>query len=112
MQKSPNYYADQGLQLCNPFGTSALKMHHLFMISKGIKMEKIKHYEIPEELSSLTISEQLIIRKSAPYIPSVHLRNGFYALRGQCVAFPQNISSVCTDLPRHPNEIVTFICQL
>ncbi len=69
-------------------------------------------YDIPKELSSLTVSEQLLIRKCAPYIPSVHLNNGFFALTGQCVAFPQQVTTVCSDLPRHPDEIVTYVCQL
>ena len=37
---------------------------------------------------------------------------GFFALTGQCVAFPQQVADICTDLPRHPNEIVTYIRQL
>ena len=56
--------------------------------------------------------KQLLIRKCAPYIPSIHLHNGYYALSGQCVSFPQDINDVCQDLPRHPNEIVTFIRQM
>ena len=99
-------------KVCNPFGTSVLKVQHLLMISRGMRMKKIKHQEIPEEFSSLTISELPLICKSAPYIPSVHLRNGFYALQDQCVVFPQNMTPVCTDLPRHPNQMVTYICQL
>jgi len=72
----------------------------------------IVRYDIPEELSSLTWSEELMIRKCAPYIPSVHLSQGYYALSGQCVAFPQNVTDVCTDLPRHPDSIVTYIRQM
>ncbi len=72
----------------------------------------MKRCDIPMELSSLTVLEQLLIQKRAPYIPSVHLNNGFFALMGQCVAFPQQVSKVCTDLPRHPDEIVTYIRQL
>ena len=74
--------------------------------------KKITRYDIPTELASLTVSEQLLIRKSAPFIPSVHLTNGFYALTGQCVAFPQDISHMCTDLPRQRQEVITFIRQL
>ena len=74
--------------------------------------KKITRYDIPTELASLTVSEQLLIRKSAPFIPSVHLTNGFYALTGQCVAFPQDISHMCTDLPRQRHEVITFIRQL
>ena len=58
------------------------------------------------------MSEQLLIRKSAPYVPSVHLSNGFFALSGQCVAFTQDLSDLCTDLPRQPKEIITFIRKM
>ncbi len=59
-----------------------------FKLDKNGKI--IASYVIPNKLTSLTISEQLLIRKRAPFIPSVHLSNGLYALSGQCVAFPQN----------------------
>lgn len=74
--------------------------------------QKIVRYDIPRELSVLSSSEQLLIRKVAPYIPSIHLSHGFYALTGQCVAFRQDVADVCTDLPRHPDEIVTFVRQM
>ena len=74
--------------------------------------QKIIRYDIPRELSILTISEQLLIRKCAPFIPSIHLSHGYYALTGQCVAFRQDLTDVCTDLPRLPSEIVTFIRQM
>lgn len=73
---------------------------------------KIVRYDIPKELSILSSSEQLLIRKAAPYIPSIHLSHGFYALSGQCVAFRQDLTDVCTDLPRHPDKIVTYIRQM
>ncbi len=88
-------------------------MLHHFMISSWMQKEKkMKRYDIPMELSSLTILEQLLIGKCDPYIPSLNLNNGFFALMGQCVAFPQQVTTVCTDLPRHPDEIVTYIRQL
>lgn len=73
---------------------------------------RIVRYDIPKELAILSNSEQLLIRKAAPYIPSIHLSNGFYALTGQCVAFQQDLTDVCTDLPRHPDKIVTYIRQM
>ena len=73
---------------------------------------RIVRYDIPTELSSLTMSEQLLIRKCAPYIPSVHMSGGFFALDGQCIAFPQDIDDMVNELPRRPENIVTFVRQM
>jgi len=105
-----NYYEDNGLQPIWYERIPNAKSFHDFKLDENGK--KIKRYDIPQELATLTISEQLLIRKCAPYIPSVHLSNGFFALTGQCVAFPQQVTEVCTELPRHPDEIVTYIRQL
>ena len=74
--------------------------------------KKIIRYDLPEELVILSMSEMLLIRKCAPYVPSVYLSGGNFALKGQCVAFSQNISTMTEELPRHPNQIVTFLRQM
>ena len=58
------------------------------------------HYEVPDELSDLTMAEKLSIRRYATYVPSLHMKNGSLKLRGHCVAFPQNISEICNELHR------------
>ena len=73
---------------------------------------KIVRYDLPEELESLTLSEKLLIRKCAPYVPSIYLGGGNFALKGQCVAFMQDITEMAEELPRQPNEIVTFIRKM
>ena len=72
----------------------------------------VVRYDIPKELSSLTMSEQLLIRKVAPFVPALHLDSGYYALDGQCIAFPQDISDVCETLPRQNKDLVTFIRKM
>ena len=73
---------------------------------------KIARYDIPKQLSVLTMSEQLLIRRCAPYIPSLHLSTGFYGIKGHCVAFPQDITEMCDILPQRPESLVTFIRQM
>ena len=77
-----------------------------------VEGNKIVRYDLPEELESLTLSEKLLIRKCAPYVPSIYLGGGNFALKGQCVAFMQDITEMAEELPRQPNEIVTFIRKM
>ena len=71
--------------------------------------QKIVKYGIPKVLLSLTVAEQLLIRRCAPFIPSFHIGKGFYGLKGHCVAFAQDITTMAKVLPHHPESVVTFI---
>jgi uncharacterized protein YbaR (Trm112 family) len=82
---------------------------NLILDSKG---KPIIHYEIPPELSELTVPEKMLIRRYAPYIPSFHVSKGNFAIRGNCVTFPQDITEACNVLPRMKKSVVTFIRQL
>ena len=70
---------------------------------------EIPQYHIPEELSSLSMYEKLLIRRCANFVPTVHLRNGVFALKGHAVTFPQDITEMCDELPQRKETIVTFI---
>ena len=74
--------------------------------------EKIPQFTIPECLQQLTVAEQLIIRRYAPYIPTGHMSSGNFGIKGHCVAFSQDLSEVCNELPRRKEEIVTFIREM
>ena len=71
--------------------------------------KKIPHFEIPHELKRLTVAERLLIRRCATFVPSVHLSNGTFALKGHCVAFPQDIAKMCDELPHQKEEILVFV---
>ena len=58
------------------------------------------------------MSEKLLIRRSAPFIPSLHISNGIYGIKGHCVSFPQDISDMCDELPRRRDSIITFVRQM
>lgn len=73
------------------------------------KGNRIPQFSIPRELSDLTYAEQLLIRRYAPIIPSIHLSNGVYGSKGHCVAFPQDITGACDELPRRKEAVVTVI---
>ena len=70
---------------------------------------RIVHFDIPLVLSELTMAEKILIRRYQPYIPSHHIRNGVYGIKGHCVTFMQDISDVCNVLPRQKESVVTFV---
>lgn len=71
--------------------------------------KKIPHFEVPHELKRLTVAERLLIRRCATFVPSVHLSNGTFALKGHCVTFPQDIAKMCDELPHRKEEILVFV---
>jgi hypothetical protein len=73
---------------------------------------KVPHFEIPVELKRLTMAEKFLIRRCSNYVPSVHLSNGTFALKGHCVTFPQDISSMCKELPLRKETMLVFIRYL
>ena len=73
------------------------------------KGAKIPQYHIPEELSTLSMYEKLLIRRCANFVPTDHLRNGVFALKGHAVTFPQDITELCHELPQKKDMIITFI---
>jgi hypothetical protein len=77
--------------------------------AKDLDGNRIPHFDRPIELMRLSTAEQLLIRRCANYVPSVHLSNGTFALKGHCVTFPQDISDMCNDLPLRKEAIVVFI---
>ncbi len=79
---------------------------------KAMAYDRVLHFERPVELSRLNMAEKFLIRRCSNYVPSVHLSNGTFALRGHCVAFPQDISAMCNKLPLHKETMVVFIRYL
>ena len=71
--------------------------------------KKIPNFDIPQELKRLTIAERLLIRRCATFVPSVHLSNGTFALKGHCVTFPQDITHMCDELPNRKETVLVFI---
>jgi hypothetical protein len=70
---------------------------------------KVPHFERPVELTRLSMAEKFLIWRCYNYVPSVHLSNGTFALKGHCVTFPQDISAMCNELPLHKENMVVFI---
>jgi hypothetical protein len=48
---------------------------------------KVSHFERPVELTRLSMAEKFLIWRCSIYVPSVHLSNGTFALKGHCVTF-------------------------
>ena len=73
---------------------------------------KVPHFEIPPELKRLSMAEKFLIQRCFNYVPSVHVSNGVFALKGHCVTFPQDISAICNKLPLRKETMVVFIRYL
>jgi hypothetical protein len=78
-------------------------------IAIGTNGKPIIRYDIPNELSSLTMAEKLLIRRCSPLIPSHHIKNGVYGINGHCVCFPQDIDRMCDELPHQKSSMVIFV---
>ena len=65
----------------------------------------IVQYHLPEQLQCLREGEKLLIQQVAAYVPLLHLKDGQNGSRGHVCSFVQDISSVCTILPRLPDDI-------
>jgi hypothetical protein len=55
------------------------------------------------------MAEKLLIQRCASFVPSIHLSNRTFALKGHCVTFPQDITKMCNKLPLRKKAIVLFI---
>jgi len=60
---------------------------------------------LPLELQDLTIAEKLLIQCVSPLIPTIHIKNGVLGTRGHVVSFFQDISGICTELPKMPSDV-------
>ena len=79
---------------------------------KIVNGSKVVRYDVPKELSCLTMAEKLLIRRCSPLIPSHHIKNGVYGIRGHCVCFPQHIENMCDELPHTETNMVIFVRNL
>ena len=62
-------------------------------------------YHLPKELQNLREGEKLLIQQVSAYVPLLHLKDGQIGSRGHVCSFVQDISSICTVLPRLPNDV-------
>jgi hypothetical protein len=65
----------------------------------------IVQYLLPPQLKCLREGEKLLIQQVAAYVPLLHLKDGQIGSRGHVCSFVQDISSICTVLPRLPNNV-------
>ena len=62
-------------------------------------------FHLPDELKCLREGEKLLIQQVAVYVPLLHLQDGQIGSRGHVCSFVQDISSICTVLPRLPDDV-------
>ena len=102
-RKDPTYYTDNNL---HPVWYLVDDEGNYVLDDNG---NKAAQYNIPETLSCLSMYEKLLIRRCANFVPSVHLKNGVFGLKGHCVTFPQDITEMCNELPQQKDTLLTFI---
>ena len=90
-----NYYLDNNL--------------HPIWYERDEYGEQIVRYDVPTELQDLSTAEKLLIRRCSPFIPSMHIKDGIFGINGHCVCFPQDIDSMCNELPQTKSNMVIFI---
>ena len=65
-------------------------------------------WQVPMQLRGLSLQEELLIQKSAPYIPVIHMYNGTLGLKGHCVVFERESDGDIFKLPRMESDTVCF----
>lgn len=105
-RKDPNYFLTNNL---HPVWYEVSDDGEIIRDKDG---NKVPHFEIPVELKRLSMAEKFLIRRCSNYVPSIHLSNGTFALSGHCVTFPQDITSMCNELPLRKETMVVFIRYL
>lgn len=89
---------------CNSSKTIPLFGHQNKALPIWMKGDQVM-YELPQELSHLSMAEKLLIQRVSPLVPVIHIKNGILGVRGHIVSFFQDISSIATVLPRLPSEV-------
>src|SRR5688572_10961694 len=67
--------------------------------------EGMAQYHLPDQLNRLREGEKLLIQQVAAYVTLLHLKDGQIGSKGHVCSFVQDISSICTVLPRLPDDV-------
>ena len=67
--------------------------------------ENQPQYQLPTELSCLREAEKLLISMVSVYVPLQHLSMGQLGSKGHVCCFEKDITTICTELPRLPEDI-------
>ena len=65
----------------------------------------ILRFDVPPELSGLTIGEQMLIQMAAPFVPLRHIWRDHIGIKGHVCSFPQRVDEIVTELPRLPKDV-------
>ena len=75
------------------------------MLPLWMDKQNVLQFCLPKELLCLREGEKLLIQQISVYVPLHHLMYGQLGAKGHIVSFPQDISEVCTRLPKLPSAI-------
>ena len=68
-------------------------------------------YPIPQELKNLTQVEELLISQYIPFMSVSRRPFGQYAYSGHTINFPQDLSELCSTLPRLSSEVNVIVLK-
>ena len=63
------------------------------------------HYKLSDELDDLTDAEKMLIQRASPFILLYHIEHGTFRIKGHVCMFQQDITKVCSILPRLSEDI-------
>lgn len=67
--------------------------------------DEVPQYDIPIELSCLTLAEKMLIQLASPFIPLRHIKNGAFGLSGHVCCFEQHVENFVNTLPRDKSDV-------
>jgi hypothetical protein len=81
---------------------------YLDMLPVWTDGNNVKQFYVPDVLSCLREGERLLIQQISVYVPLHHLKFGQLGAKGHIVSFPQDIRTVCLELPRLPSSVTVI----
>eukprot|EP00919_Chromeraceae_sp_WS-2016_P064154 GHVR01151777.1.p1 GENE.GHVR01151777.1~~GHVR01151777.1.p1 ORF type:complete len:273 (-),score=19.31 GHVR01151777.1:1189-2007(-) len=67
--------------------------------------------EVPICLRNLTFLEEMLIARVSLLIIITRLRGGQFSYSANCIAFPQDVQTLCDTLPRHPKDLDIIVVR-
>ena len=65
-------------------------------------------WTVPSEFNDLSLQEELILQRNAPYVPVVHIYNGSLGIKGHCVVFEKEASCNIEEIVNCNSGIIHF----
>jgi len=70
-----------------------------------IDQNGIERFDLPSELTGLSMAEKMLIQRISPFVPLHHLKNGTFGLTGHVCAFECDLEGFVNTLPRLSTDV-------